>query len=928
MNRVLALVALLLVSVAAVAQDLPNGRLTRLDGMLQPGMITREANGIPHVFAFNKHDLYFLNGWVHAQDRLWQMDTSRRIASGTLAELLGTPALGNDVQLRTFGLRRTAEATLPLMSTAARDAFSAYAAGVNAYIRTHALPPEYSYLEITEIPAWTPVDSIAIGKLIAFGLSFDLDLDPTIAFLTYQEGCRILGCNGQALFFADTWRIAPFSSAATVRDATSAGATLPLTTEPKGFSIPDGANVLRLLKAYREQIDDVPTLRGAIDPEQHAGSNEWAVAGRHTTTGNAMIANDPHLALDTPATFYPIGLRAGRLNVAGMSFPGAPFVIQGQNERIAWGSTVHPMDVTDLYREQLIPSSTSPSGFAAMYKGTPEPVSVIPQTFRANAIGNGVRNDLVTVPASATVPAATLVTRHGPIIQLDARTGTAVSVQYAGFYPTFELEAFMRIDEAGNVEEFRNALQFFDVGSQNFAYADIDGNIAYFTSGELPLREDLQLGTVTGAPPFFIREGTGGNEWMPAPQTRQTNQTLPFAILPFSEMPQVVNPSNGWFVNGNNDPTGHTLDNDPLNTLRANGGILYLNPGYDGIRGGRITQLIRARLANGGKISFDDMKAIQADVVLYDAQVFVPFITRALENAKASGAIPELAGLVSGNVEPAIGRLSRWNFTAPTGIATGYDAADTNGVLGTPSQAEIDASVAATIYSVWRGRMLANTVDAPLRAAGMPLAPGQQALSALRALLESWAQRKGAGFSGVQFFTVSPTITGDERRDILILRSLQEALTLLAGDAFAPAFNRSTNLDDYRWGRLHRIVFDHLTGFATFSPGAMFGPPPFPSVPPLQGVAVDGGFSVVDASSHNARAADANGFMFGSGPNRRFVGEMTPDGVRGESSLPGGVSGNPASPWFTNLLLPWLTNDTFTVTTDVGPRIPFGLRRP
>src|SRR5581483_5172180 len=147
---------------------------------------------------------------------------------------------------------------------------------------------------------------------------------------------------------------------------------------------------------------------------------------------------------------------------------------------------------------------------------------------------------------------------------------------------------------------------------------------------------------------------------------------------------------------------------------------------------------------------------------------------------------------------------------------------------------------------------------------------------------------------------------------ILILKSIADAMTMLASDAFAPAFAKSTNLSDYRWGKLHRVVFSHLMG-SVFSPGAIAGPPPFNSLPNLDGIATDGGFSTVDAATHNARARTVNGFMFGSGPNRRYVGNMDARLVQGRSSLPGGVSGDPRSPWFSNLLMQWLTNDTFPV---------------
>jgi penicillin G amidase len=911
--------AIVLAAASLSAQDLPIGRMTKLNGMQQPGMVIREANGIPHVFALNLHDAWFLNGWLHAQDRLWQMDTLRRIAAGTLGELLGSPALSNDVQLRTLGLRRAAEATAVTLSSEESDALNAYVAGVNAYLQAHPnqLPPEYSLLGVSSIPGWTAVDTLSIGKLLAFQLSFDLDLNNTIALISYQTAGRIVGFDGTKLF-NDTWRVAPFSSAATIPDATGAGASEPIHSD--GVDLDTNwikPETVGLLQAYRDQISSNETLQTAIDPQRHAGSNEWAIAPRNSATGNALIANDPHLPLTTPPNFYPISLRVpGKLNVAGMGFPGAPFVIQGENERIAWGSTVNPMDVTDIYQEQLVPDSTSPSGFSSIFQGKKENVLAIPQSFRVNNFAGG----MTTVAPSAAVPPATLVVpRHGPILQLDTKSGVAVSVQYTGLYPTHELFAFLLIDQAKNVDDFKNALQYFDVGSQNFAYADVDGNIAYFTSAEMPIREDLQAGKVNGLPPYFLRNGQGGNEWM-AIANPQPHQSIPYEILPFSEMPQVVNPSNGWFVNANNDPIGQTLDNDPLNSVRPGGGIYYLNPGYDGFRAGRITQLVRQKLANG-KLSVADMQAIQADTVLIDAEVFVPFILKAMSNAKAAGADPTLGALGSNPmVGAAVAQLSNWNFSTPTGLDSGYDAGETSGT--TRSQTEISNSVGATIYAAWRSKFLANTIDTVLKTLTVPVPPSQQTLSALRFQLENFSTTGGRGTSGLNFFNVPGVNDAAARRDILILKSVADAMTMLASDEFALAFNKSTNLSDYRWGKLHRIVFSHLLG-NLFSPGAIAGPPPLPSLLNLPGIATDGGMSTVDAATHDARANTINGFMFSSGPNRRFVGNMQKGLVQGQSSLPGGVSGDPRSPWFTNLLLPWLTNDTFPVIPDTFPRIPW-----
>lgn len=910
----------------------------RHPGMRLPGRITRDANGVAHIRAFTDYDAVFLNGWVHAQDRLFQMDENRRTASGTLAELLGTPALPSDVQLRTLGLRRAAQLSQLEYSPRVNELLGAYSAGVNAWVAANPLPAEYGAIEITQFEPWTPLDSIAVAKLLAFGLSFDLDVENTVALLTYQGAGQALGINGQALFFEDLFRAQPFSPASTVPDATAGTAK---TVEVSGRtddleawkSVAEAQldpAAVAVARKYLEELREIPFFQKILDPETRGASNLWAIAGKLTTTGNPMIANDPHLALRMPSTFYPIGITGNRINAVGVGFPGAPLVVQGHNERIAWGSTVNPMDVTDAYQEQVVPDAAAPAGLSSIYKGAKEPLVPVAQVFRANNPANGTPNDLSVIPSSASVPQATLIVarRNAPIVSLDLATGAALSVQWIGHGPTRELETFLTWNEARGLDDFKRGLELFDVGSQNWIYTDVAGNIAYFTSGEMPIREDLQAGAVQGLPPAFLRNGSaGGNDWIRI-ATRPANQASPYQILPAAEMPQIVNPAGGWIVNANNDPAGTTLDNNPLNQLRPGGGIYYLSPGYSGFRAGRITQLVREKLAKNEKFSVADMQRIQADVVLLDAQYFVPWISRALDNA-AGSSNPALAGLgAHPGVVSAVTRLRDWDFSTPTGIPEGYDAADVNGALSAPSSAEIDASVAATLYSVWRGQFIKNTVDAVLGAGNLPRPSSALIVTALRNLLENYDTRHGAGASGVQFFNV-PGIPNDQanaaaRRDILILKSVADTLQLLAGEPFAPAFNRSTDQNDYRWGKLHRIVFRHPLGgpYNTPPAGGAFPAP----LAGLSGIPVDGGFEVVDASSHNSRASTLDGFMFGSGPVRRMVSEGTPTGIRAVTSLPGGPSGVLGNPLYVNLLKPWLTNEAFQIDLQSRVILPWGVR--
>ena len=886
-----------------------------IDRLDDRARIIRDADGVVHIFARTEHDLVFLQGWVHARDRLFQMDTLRRTASGTLAELLGDGALASDVQLRTFGLRRAGERALDVLSPQSLAAIDAYAAGVNEYALANPLPPEYTALELTTFEPWTAIDTLAVAKLFAFSLSFDLqdDIDRTVALQTYQATGAALGFDGAALFFEDVNRAAPFDPASTIPDAsipTTAMASAAGRGTGKTTLVPEG--VAGMAREYLEHLRSLPHVdRVARDADDDGGSNEWAVSGALTRSGRPLLANDPHLTLDTPSIFYPIHLRAPRagFDAIGSSFPGAPYVILGNNRRLAWGATVNRMDATDVFQETIAPDATSPAGIGIVYDGAVEPIIPLPQVFRVNLL-NGTPDTVVPVPPGGPIPDAVLIVprrNNGPIFSADLAAGTALSVMYSGFSGTREIDAFRGFNLARDLDDFVDAVQSFDVGSQNFAVADVRGDIAHFTSAEMPVRADLQAGIVAGVPPFFIRDGsTSSTDWL-AVANPQPAQSIPFEILPFAEMPQIVNPPAGFFVNANNDPAGLTLDNDPLNQLRPGGGIFYLEPRYNiGLRAGRITRLLREKLALG-PLTADDMREIQADAQQADAVVLVPFLLDAFDAAEDPVADPALAALASDpRIVEAIDRLADWDGGTPTGLKEGWDAADEDGVRSPPSQGEIDASVANTIYTIWRGRIIANTIDATLDPLGLPRPGRERTLIALRHLLDTYPASQGIGASGLDFFQVPGIADAETERDILLLQSLSEALDLLAGDAFANAFGNSTDQDDYRWGRLHRIVLD--------SPlGGPFSQPPQPPPPGnLPGFATDGGYQTVDPADHDLRAADDGSFMYGAGASRRYVADFgSRRRIEARSSLPGGPSGDIFSPFFDTLLDRWLTNDTY-----------------
>jgi penicillin amidase len=380
-------------------------------------------------------------------------------------------------------------------------------------------------------------------------------------------------------------------------------------------------------------------------------------------------------------------------------------------------------------------------------------------------------------------------------------------------------------------------------------------------------------------------------------------------------MPQTVNPENDFFVNANNDPAGTTLDNNPLNQVRTSNpsAIYYLNPGYaDGLRAGRITRLIED---HRGKISFKDMKRFQSNTQQLDAELMTPFLFKAFTNASSPGAPTEVADLASDpDIIEAVGRLAKWDFSTPTGIPEGYDAKDRNGFRKPRvSKREAKASVAATIYNMWRGQAIRSIVDNRLidLGLGMHLPSSREALKALFNFL-SQVPYTGVGASGVDFIPEPASLSAEERRDLALLQALRGALYRLASPEFAPAFSGSTDQDDYRWGKLHRIVFNHPFG------GAFNIPPQagFEDVSPeLPGLARDGGYEVVNASGFSARAENLHSFMFGGGPVRRYVGEARrgPRNIRGVNVVPGGPSGIPDDPNYATQLGTWLTADYHAV---------------
>lgn len=433
------------------------GSLPRIEGSYPvkglelPASITRDHAGIPRISARNQHDAYFSLGWVHAQDRIWQMELQRRIGAGRLAEVVGEKGLANDRFMRTLGLYRLAQGSVERMDKSTRDGLTAYAEGVNAWLKEHShrLPLEFRVLGVKPEP-WTPADSLVWGRLMALQLVGNWRDEVLKAKLAGKLDGRRLGELFPA-YPAD----APVTLSAKAADALLAA--LPETAEPR------------------------------------LASNVWAVAGSMTETGKPLLANDPHLGFQAPVLWYLARIEAPGLTVTGATVPGVPFHLIGHNGRIAWGTTTTHADTVDLFVEKL-------AG-----EGSYQTVSG-PKPF-------ATRDEIIQVKDSAPVTLTVRETVHGPVVSdllaKDlARTGQVIAFRSTALEPEdLTAQALMRMNRAIDWKSFQTALKDFHAPVQNFAFADTAGNIGFTVAGRVPQRRSGD-----GALP--VEGWTGLGDWI------------------------------------------------------------------------------------------------------------------------------------------------------------------------------------------------------------------------------------------------------------------------------------------------------------------------------------------------------------------------------------------------------------------------------
>ena len=487
------LVLVVLVLGAAVSMVVLSRRgLPVTSGVMESGVsstveIYRDEYGIPHIIGQSMEDIAYAQGYVQAQDRLWQMDMSRRGVGGKLSEILGEEFIDTDRFTLTIGFYRAAHLTYEHLGEAAKSAMEAYARGVNAYLDDNRgkLSPEFMLIGYEPEP-WDPVDSIAISKYMAWYLGGNMNTEIFLSaaletlgeelakelFPTYPEGAPVIVPSPEETAFT--------------RD-----------------------NVNSLVKLSR-----LADLNNANTFVPGLGSNNWVVSGDKTASGSALLANDMHLGMGMPSIWYANHLIIeGDFNVTGVIFPGIPGVIVGFTDHIAWGVTNTGPDVQDLYLITFNPDN----GHQYLYMDEWVDAEVVVEEIKVK--GEEEPRELEVI-----------ITRHGPVISQVVGLDQPFSLRWTALEATREMEAVLNFFRATNWEQFCEALEGFMVPTQNFVFVDREGNIGYRANGHIPIRRNGNgLLPVDGSTDEFIWEG----------------------YIPWEELPQAYNPEGGIIVTAN-----------------------------------------------------------------------------------------------------------------------------------------------------------------------------------------------------------------------------------------------------------------------------------------------------------------------------------------------------------------------------------------
>ncbi|WNI15892.1 penicillin acylase family protein [Actinacidiphila sp. ITFR-21] len=861
-------------SVSTVRSSFPQttGSL-RLKGLSAPVDVKRDANGIPQIYADTPEDLFRAQGYVQAQDRFYEMDVRRHLTSGRLSEMFGKSQVETDAFLRTLNWHGIAQQEWDTKLDPATKAYlQAYTDGVNAYLKDHsgaALSLEYAALSFAnnyKPQPWTPVDSVAWLKAMAWDLRGNMEDEIDRALMT----SRLSQTQIKQLYPAYPYdrNLPIIVDPGTVDQATEQ-------YEQADGSEPQGLNgtVDAQLSGISQIIDQMPALLGPSG--SGIGSNSWVVAGKYTTTGKPLLANDPHLAPQLPSLWYQMGLHCRTVSaacpydVAGYTFSGMPGVIIGHNQNIAWGMTNLGADVTDLYLEKVTANTYLYDGKQVPFTTRKETIKVAGGQDRTITVRETKNDGPIISDRSDEIrdvgQAAPVTDPPGGV-----NSGYAVALKWTALTPSKTMDAVFELDKATDFKSFQAGAADFAVPSQNLIYADTRGNIGYQAPGQVPIRSQGDDGT------YPVPGWDSRYKWT--------------GYIPFTAMPYEYNPPRGYIVTANQA----VIDQSKYPYL------LTEDWGY-GTRSQRINSLIASKTKDNGKISMDDMQSMQNDDSSEIARLLVPY----LQNI-------DIKGDKGDYVRQAQQLLDGWDY-----------------------KQDSDSAAAAYFNAVWRNILklaFGNKLPKELRPKGqclrvLPVGEtgpvdnldgkdpavqecgerdaaeaqpdgGDRWFEVVRDILNKpdspwWTMSTTAFFSG------DPDKAHHSTRDQLLAQAMKDARYELTAKL-------GKDIDTWSWGRLHKLDLKNQT-LGTDGPGVIqwvFNRGPWQ---------LSGGEAAVDATGWNA----AGGYDVDWVPSMRMIVNLQDFDKSRWINLTG-ASGHAynshytdqTDKWAAGELLPWYFSDT------------------
>jgi penicillin amidase len=964
--------------------DMPSPLLTvaeaerwSMPGLSKPVYVVYTDAGVPRVYAHDRADLMRAYGFVLARDRWFQLDLVRRLAKGTVSELLGDVGLESDLESRMISMTHATDSLYAALDSDQQRLFGAFADGFNAYrdeviAGELPLPSEYALagpLIGEEDPAalltpWDVRDVAGIGGAILFRLGYETGDIGRHADIARLEGLYATAPLGE-LRQAGAWQVladvAPLFDVASAPDGWGQSGSRPRGASDRDPPVLQSVESTMLERA-RDRFDRYQSRMGR-DHENGWGSNAWAVAGSSSADGRALFASDGHLELDIPALMYQVGLDTAHLGggseeQVGLALVGMPILSVGTNGSVAWSTTQFSGDITDWYAEQLFLGEDG-LPIATLFKGDEKPVEAHEEVF-----------EIADIPLLGSVGRTEVWSRYttwdgkwitdiegtevgcdadGPIVNLVGTCVTpgdvdgngvvdAIAFDFTGLDGGNLFGLFDAIGHADDVVGVHEAMRKANALSQNLIAADTRGDVYYSGYEMVPCRgylpRDGSGAFVDGADPTRLIDGTVHGSFTipigPDGVVDESQGSDPArCVVPFDDYPHAFTPSQGYLLSGNNDPAGGTFDGDFWNEPYHIGG-----PWNEAYRANRIDELLREATADGATL--DDMSRIQGDHQSQVGRAMAPLMLAAAERVRLStGETPaasraqDLYRLNADRVDEAVERLAEWvdaGTPARSGVETFYSV---------PEPDDADHAVATMIFNTWLGDLNRDALDDE----GLPGAVfvGGGTSGRLRLLAKMF---DGTGPDDPEAMAHWNPATGEsafwdvlsteeiESQDEVVVGALVHALDFLSSEPTGEAEGGfgTSEMQAWVWGLRHQAEFRSLV--SSYIDDPLFTPifEPYSittdRLPLAEGLLADDPRKELTWFPRHGdnRAIDAsnNGlsgrsFRYGSGPVMRMVFALGPDGVEGRNVIPGGQSGLIDDPYSDDQAALWLANETVAV---------------